>query len=165
MWLHDDCLAHDALMRTWQRLGAREPHRSVAVKEEVNGDEPREPLSPSETGVAATAQDTIDVKAEEKTIRLSEDDGAASSVADIKDLTIVSSVPAAPEVKKRGRPRKSEARDLAETPYVGHFKAALTDESEKAPIMEITDLRHDVFGGERAWKEPVRCLRCKQDIQ
>lgn len=164
MWLHDDCLTHDALLSTWKRLGAHEPHRSTSVKHETNGDEARQPLSPSETGVAASAQDTIDVKPEEKTIQLGQVDSASSSVADIKDLNI-NSFPVAPGAKKRGRPRKSEVRELDNEPYLGHFKAALTDESGKGPIMEITDLRHDVLGGESAWKEPVECLQCRQAIR
>ncbi|OAA53951.1 BAH-domain containing protein [Niveomyces insectorum RCEF 264] len=73
-WIHEECLTHYALMRVYERLGRDTPHRStkavvgaagvVSVKAERSTDDVKEPLSPSETGGAVSAQPSIDVKAD-----------------------------------------------------------------------------------------------------
>ena len=68
-WLHDDCLIHDALMKTYERLGKAKPHKVFVEplkKEEKEDDDTAKnpPLSPTETGADET-QATIDVKSDE----------------------------------------------------------------------------------------------------
>ncbi|KAH7012304.1 uncharacterized protein B0I36DRAFT_378478 [Microdochium trichocladiopsis] len=60
-WLHDDCLVHEALLRTFARLGTNKPHKPAPINETG-----RRPLSPSESGAAPTAEPSIDVKPEEQ---------------------------------------------------------------------------------------------------
>jgi hypothetical protein len=152
MWLHDDCLTHDALLDTWTRLGLDRAHQAVPLKEETESGL-RRPLSPSDTGAASTTQQSIDVKTEEKSITLAEDDAKPRSWTDQEKGT-----------KARGH-RKSTARDLDDKPYLGYFEAALINESGGPPMLEITDLRHDVSNGESTWKKPVKCLNCREIIQ
>jgi hypothetical protein len=168
-WLHDDCLAHEALMETWKRLGSDKPHIASAIKhEDDDSDGPKRPLSPSESGAAPTAQASIDVKPEEKSISLFADVDGVHNGMDVDEKETLNSIPVAAgnsEPKKRGRPRKSEGGVESEDckPYLGLFEAVVRNDPP-APSIEITDLRYDVTGGERIWKEPVKCLICHQVI-
>ncbi|KAI1733970.1 hypothetical protein F4680DRAFT_367178 [Xylaria scruposa] len=159
-WLHDDCLIHEALMKTFARLGADKPHKPARVKtEEPEGGQ--RPLSPSESGAAQTAQQSIDVKPEDhQTIKLADVENTASSVrAETRTVPIV----AASEPKRKGRPRKSEAAEVVNTkPYEGLFSAVINATSP--PVVEIQDLRENVTGGEKSWTEPLHCLLCNAEI-
>ena len=88
-WIHEECLKHYALMRVYERLGHDKPHikakpslselavGSGAVKSEAGTDDVKEPLSPREIGGAASAQHSIDVKADTVEVQgASEDDDA-----------------------------------------------------------------------------------------
>ncbi|KAI0460047.1 hypothetical protein F5B21DRAFT_453024 [Xylaria acuta] len=159
-WLHDDCLIHEALMKTFARLGTDKPHKPARVKtEEPEGGQ--RPLSPSESGAAQTAQQSIDVKPEDhQTIRLADVENTGSSVrAETRMVPII----AASEPKRKGRPRKSEAAEVVNTkPYEGLFSAVINDTSP--PVVEIQDLRESVTGGEKSWTEPLHCLLCNAEI-
>ncbi|KAI3328559.1 hypothetical protein F4824DRAFT_407856 [Ustulina deusta] len=159
-WLHDDCLIHEALMKTFSRLGTDKPHKPARVKaEELEGGQ--RPLSPSESGAAQTAQQSIDVKSEDQqTIKLADVEGAGPSAkAENRTLTVVTGT----ESKRKGRPRKSEISEAVNTkPYEGLFSAVVNDTSP--PVVEIQDLRESVTGGEKSWTEPLRCLLCNADI-
>ncbi|TGJ80380.1 hypothetical protein E0Z10_g8383 [Xylaria hypoxylon] len=159
-WLHDDCLIHEALMKTFLRLGTDKPHKPARAKvEELEGGQ--RPLSPSESGAAQTAQQSIDVKPEDQqTIKLADVEGAGPSAnTENRTLTIL----AGPESKRKGRPRKSETTEVINTkPYEGLFSAVINDMSP--PVVEIQDLRESVTGGEKSWTEPLRCLLCSADI-
>ncbi|KAI1333118.1 hypothetical protein F5Y16DRAFT_354848 [Xylariaceae sp. FL0255] len=154
-WLHDDCLIHDALMRTFTRLGTDKPHKPTQVKaEEMDG--AQRPLSPSESGAAQTTQQSIDVKPEDqKPIKLADvkSNGKKSETRTVPVVT-------AAEPKKKGRSRKSEA--VEQKPYEGLFSAIINDDTPS--LVVVTDLRDNVKGGEKSWTEPLRCLLCSSEI-
>ncbi len=147
-------------MKTFSRLGTDKPHKPARVKaEELEGGQ--RPLSPSESGAAQTAQQSIDVKSEDQqTIKLADVEGAGPSAkAENRTLTVVTGT----ESKRKGRPRKSEISEAVNTkPYEGLFSAVVNDTSP--PVVEIQDLRESVTGGEKSWTEPLRCLLCNADI-
>lgn len=133
------------------------------MKEEV-GESAKRPLSPSETGAAQTAEQSIDVKPEEnqQTIKMADVENALSA---IKAENANSVAVASTEPKRRGRPRKSELNDQAAAkPYEGLFEGVIHSE-RSPPVLEITDLRDSVTGGDKSWTEPVQCLICGHEIQ
>lgn len=148
-------------MKTFQRLGSDKAHKPARVKTEELESGQR-PLSPSESGAAQTAQQSIDVKPEDQgTIKLADVGGAGPSVK--VDNRIVPTTPSS-EPRRKGRPRKSEMQEAINTkPYEGLFAAVIKDTSP--PVVEIQDLRENVTGGERSWTEPVQCLLCSAEIQ
>ncbi|KAI1461716.1 hypothetical protein F4805DRAFT_242369 [Annulohypoxylon moriforme] len=156
-WLHDDCLIHDALLRTYKRLGRDKPHKPSPIKEE-DGEGTKRPLSPSETGAAQTAEQSIDVKPEEKQQMMDIDDKK------VKTETLTVSV-ANSETKRRGRPRKSEPSEKATAkPYEGLFEGVINSDVSPS-VLEITDLRENVTDGDKSWTEPLLCLICGQEIE
>ncbi|KAI0842953.1 hypothetical protein F5Y06DRAFT_77503 [Hypoxylon sp. FL0890] len=158
-WLHDECLIHEALLKTFKRLGTDKPHKPTPVKEEDAGEGAKRPLSPSESGAAQTAEQSIDVKPEEQqTIKLADVENALPAIrAENASVSVA-------EPKRRGRPRKSEADQAAAKPYVGLFEAVI-DSDRSPPVLEITDLRENVTGGDKSWTEPLQCLICGHEIQ
>ncbi|RYP36932.1 hypothetical protein DL767_003180 [Monosporascus sp. MG133] len=164
-WLHDDCLVHEALLNTYKRLGTDKPHKPRPIKEEQeNGEEPRRPLSPSESGAAQTAQQSIDVKPEDRraTIRLGdvEKNGSAAKIEESMTVAVASGT----ESKKRGRPRKSEPSDPGTAkPYEGLFEAFIMNDINP-PTLEIKDRRENVTGGEKRWMERINCIVCGHQI-
>lgn len=147
-------------MKTFTRLGTDKPHKPARVKaEEPEGGQ--RPLSPSESGAAQTAQQSIDVKPEDhQTIKLADVENAGSSVrAETRTVPIIT----ASEPKRKGRPRKSEIAEPVNTkPYEGLFSAVINDTSP--PVVEIQDLRDSVTDGEKSWTEPLYCLLCNAEI-
>ncbi|RYP43096.1 hypothetical protein DL770_011850 [Monosporascus sp. CRB-9-2] len=164
-WLHDDCLVHEALLNTYKRLGTDKPHKPTPIKEEQeNGEEPKRPLSPSESGAAQTAQQSIDVKPEDQrtTIRLGdlEKNGSAAKMEESMTVAVASGT----ESKKRGRPRKSEPSDPGTAkPYEGLFEAFIMNDINP-PTLEIKDRRENVTGGEKRWMERINCIVCGHQI-
>ncbi len=179
--MHDDCLIHEALLNTFKRLGTDKPHKPAPIKEEQEGgDGPKRPLSPSESGAAQTAQQSIDVKPEEKqtTIKLADVEkngggggggsgaagGGTGAVKAEDSMTVAVASSGTTESKKRGRPRKSEPNDPGTAkPYEGLFEAIIKNDVSP-PVFEIKDLRENVTGGEKEWTESINCLACKQQI-
>ncbi|KAH9999573.1 hypothetical protein F4779DRAFT_635976 [Xylariaceae sp. FL0662B] len=161
-WLHDDCLIHEALLNTYKRLGNDKPHKPAPLKEEEEGEGAQRPLSPSESGAAQTAEQSIDVKPEEQqTVKVADGESALSAV---KTEDSIVSVPTSAKPKHRGRPRKSEPAESVNTkPYEALFEAVIRDELSP-PVLEITDMRDNIAGGEKSWTEPLRCLLCGQEI-
>jgi hypothetical protein len=160
-WLHDDCLVDEALMKTFARLGTDRPHKPARVKtEELEGGQ--RPLSPSESGAAQTAQQSIDVKSEDQqTIKLADVEGAEPTGKN--ESRTVPIVVTGSEPKRKGRPRKSDANQAVNTkPYEGLFSAVVNDTTP--PVVEIQDLREHVTGGEKSWVEPIHCLLCNVEI-
>lgn len=163
-WLHDDCLVHDALLSIYKRLGTDKPHKPAPIKEEQDGEGPKRPLSPSESGAAQTAQQSIDVKPEEQaaTIKLADVENGKSIVKAEDSMTVA--VAPGTESKKRGRPRKSEPNDPGTAkPYEGLFEAVIKNDESPA-VVQIKDLRENVSGGEKEWTEPINCLCCGRQI-
>ncbi|KAI3323453.1 hypothetical protein HD806DRAFT_87253 [Xylariaceae sp. AK1471] len=160
-WLHDDCLVHEALMKTFARLGTDKPHKPARVKtEEPEGGQ--RPLSPSESGAAQTAQQSIDVKSEDQqTIKLADVENAEPTGKN--ENRTVPIIVTGSESKRKGRPRKSDINQVANTkPYEGLFSAVVNDTTP--PVVEIQDLRESVTGGEKSWTEPIHCLLCNVEI-
>ncbi|KAI2615604.1 hypothetical protein GGR54DRAFT_258205 [Hypoxylon sp. NC1633] len=162
-WLHDECLIHDALMKTYKRLGTDKPHKSTPVKEEHGSEAAKRPLSPSETGAAQTAEQSIDVKPEEQqqTIKMADVEKSLAGIkADNATVSVASSEP-----KRRGRPRKSELHDQAGAKlYEGLFDAVIHSDIIP-PVLEVSDLRENISGGDKSWTEPLHCLICNREIQ
>ncbi|KAI1390088.1 uncharacterized protein F4822DRAFT_437131 [Hypoxylon trugodes] len=160
-WLHDECLIHDALLKTYDRLGIDKPYMPTPVKKEEAEQSAKRPLSPSETGAAQTAEQSIDVKAEDRTETFKFADVESPANDSKKTNGIVKT-----ENKKRGRPRKSESSDPTSVkPYEGLFKATLIEDDPNAPVLEITDLRKKAMGGDKSWTEPLHCLVCNHEIK
>ncbi|KAI1402371.1 hypothetical protein F4819DRAFT_282436 [Hypoxylon fuscum] len=161
-WLHDDCLTHDVLLKTYKRLGTDKPHKPTPVKEEEAGEGTKRPLSPSESGAAQMAEQSIDVKPEEQgqMIKLGDVENALPAID--ADATVTA---ASTEPKRRGRPRKSELAEQAATkPYEGLFDAIIQSELSP-PTIEITDLRESVTGGDKSWTERLHCLICNHELE
>ncbi|KAI1142869.1 hypothetical protein F5Y05DRAFT_134450 [Hypoxylon sp. FL0543] len=160
-WLHDECLIHEALLKTFKRLGTDKPHKPTPVKQEDAGEDAKRPLSPSESGAAQTAEQSIDVKPEEQqqTIKLADVEKALPAIkAESSSVSVA-------EPKRRGRPRKSEIADQAAAkPYLGFFEAVIHSDISP-PVLEISDLRGNVSGGDKSWTEPLQCLICGHEIQ
>ncbi|KAI4861776.1 hypothetical protein F4820DRAFT_460704 [Hypoxylon rubiginosum] len=160
-WLHDECLIHEALLKTYKRLGTDKPHKSAPVKEEEGGEGAKRPLSPSESGAAQTTEQSIDVKPEEhqQTIKLADVEGTLPAIkAESANVSVA-------EPKRRGRPKKSERDDpTAIKPYEGLFEAIIQSDLSP-PMLEVTDLRDSVTGGEKSWTEPLHCLICNHELQ
>lgn len=154
-WLHDDCLIHEALLRTFERLGTDKPHKPSQVKDEQDNETGRRPLSPSESGAAPTAEQSIDVKPEEQnTVKMAD-------VENVLPIIKAERTGQVPEPKKKGRGRKSEAQKAK--PYEGYFSAIIRN-NVSPPVVEITDLREEVSGGLKEWTEHLDCLVCGQQI-
>lgn len=119
------------------------------------------PLSPSESGAAQTAQQSIDVKSEDqKPTNTGNADGVrATGKSESSTVPIV--VPRS-ESKPKGRPRKSDVNHVNSKPYQGLFTAVINDTTP--PVVEIQDLRENVAGGEKTWTEPIHCLLCHAEI-
>ncbi|GAP91657.2 putative ebs-bah-phd domain-containing protein [Rosellinia necatrix] len=159
-WLHDDCLVDEALIKTFSRLGVDKPHKPTRVKaEEPEGGQ--RPLSPSESGAAPMAQQSIDVKPEDQqTIKLADVENGGQ-LANAENGTVSTAASVAP--KRKGRPRKSGMNEMNNSkPYEGLFSAVINDTSP--PVVEIQDLRENVTGGEKSWTESLYCPLCSTEI-
>ncbi|KAK7745348.1 hypothetical protein SLS53_002844 [Cytospora paraplurivora] len=169
-WLHEECLKHDVLLRVYEELGVDKPHKAADVKEEKE-EEARRPLSPVEPGTSSVAtelpiqvktdgegdsvkaNDSVDVKEESKAVTEESSaqppNGRASTAQ-----TPTGSTPA----RKVGRGRKkADASEQNSRPYEGLFEATFLSQEDK---FLITDLRTGIEGGEKTWKEEVKCLVC-----
>ncbi|KAH7012239.1 uncharacterized protein B0I36DRAFT_340721 [Microdochium trichocladiopsis] len=154
-WLHDDCLVHKALLRTFARLGTDKPHQPAPVKDEQDNETGRVCPSPSEFGAVPTAEPSVDVKPGEPNT------AEMADVAKVLPIIQAESTGQAPEPRKRGRGRKPDAQKAKS--YDGYFSAIIRD-NVSPPVVEITDLREEVTGGLKEWTEPLDCLVCGQQI-
>ena len=177
-WLHLDCLKHDALIKVYERLSKDKPHVALksALKDEKNGNTKR-PLSPKESGGAASAQQSInakpveveDIKPKGKSARL-EVTPAPTTPAVPGHKPIKKSASAEPPSSraggagaghKGGRPGRSKG-EPANT-YEGLFEAN-TKMDLTPPMIKIVNLRQGIQGGEGKWLEPMLCLICSEII-
>ncbi|KAI1820356.1 hypothetical protein F4861DRAFT_72759 [Xylaria intraflava] len=159
-WLHDDCLVHEALTKTFARLGDSKPHKPARTKtEEPEGGQ--RPLSPTDSG-AQTSQKSIDVKPEDtNTIQLADVESAGPPV---KGEKRTGRSGGGPDPRRKWRRRKSEtSRVVNSRPYEGLFSAVINDDASP-PVLEIRDLRENVTEGEKSWVEPLHCLLCGVQI-
>jgi len=191
-WLHDECLLHDALLKTYERLGRDKPHKKP---ESAKEGEAKRPLSPTETGAAVSAQHSIDVNVDgvaedQDGIRVNDnvevgradddddapatsEDAAASESLNKDDDASADTPGKSGSRRGPGRPRKHKPDGVSNgseagkgKPYEGLFEAQLiTDTVASPPTIEIKDLRQGIEGGEKSWIEPVDCLICGARIQ
>lgn len=169
-WLHEECLKHDILLKTYEALGADKPHKASGVKEEkVDEEEAKRPLSPVEPSTGAVAAELPiqvktdgegeTVKAANDSVEFKEESTAAAKEgsAQPQNGRVSTQTPTAePPARKVGRGRKKADTGSAK-PYDGLFEATFKVEQD---MFEITDLREGVEGGEKTWMEEVKCLVC-----
>lgn len=176
-WLHLDCLIHDVLMRVYENLGKTKPHiTQAALKDEKDSDEAKRPLSPKESDGAVSAQQSIDVKSDgvdvkdikpkSESARLEESSTAPPTSTEPETKPIKKSASAEPSSGKAGGAsgagRKGKGKKKAE-PYEGLFQAK-ANMTLTPPLVEITDLRQGIEGGDKTWLEPMPCLICHEQI-
>ena len=180
-WLHDECLKHEALMKTYERLGRTTPHVKDKSKDPQTPEEAMRPLSPTETGAAVSAQHSIDVRANgdgggSVDVRTTDDDDDAAGGSESGRAT--TTPPARGGSREDldsggrrgvGRPRKKRAGGdgifdpKAPRPYEGLYEA--TVRMDLTPnMMEFRDLR-GLTTGDKTWMEPIHCLLCGSQIQ
>lgn len=180
-WLHEQCLKHEALLRTYERLGKDKPHVKEAVKDEEGGGQAKRPLSPTEPAAGDSAQHSIDVKADgngdasikvDDNVDVKQDDEAARESSKQPTEDAQASTPDAAGKKlpaKRGRPRKSGGLvgrgpyEPKSRPYEGLFDVELKMDLSP-PMLEFHDLRGNVTGGEKTWIEQIDCLICGSQV-
>lgn len=194
-WLHEECIKHEALLETYKRLGTDKPHRSEPTKVDKTEEEDAgaRPLSPTETGAAVSAQQSIDVKqaadAGPNTVHANtndnvevkgpEEDASTTPGTQLPQAvaqpeatngetgseTPLKAAQTKPVSTKKGKSRKkgSEALGVAGKPYQGLFEVSLRMDMSP-PTLEFKDLREGVVGGERSWTEPIKCLMCGAPI-
>lgn len=172
-WLHYECLVHDVLMRTYERLGTDKPHRS----EEHDGPSAKAEPDDKAAAAAAAVRSTTptDLTAEETAAAGGVKEGENGASVPAKQLdgitpkTTESPAPGTPtplaerpsrwSSSKKGRSRKAaESR-----PYEGLFGASLKLD-DGPTVWVITDLRTNVAGGDGSWTERARCLICGTEI-
>lgn len=176
-WLHQDCLIHEALLKTYERLGTEKPH--MPVKSET--EEGQRPLSPTEPGAAASAQQSIDVKAEgvgDDAIKGESGDTKPEALTKLSEEPLSSVAPSETPVSRtrrgtmtpnptpggqKGVKARGRGRRKADKPYEGLFEAK-TRMDLTPPVIEITDIRGGIEGGEKSWEEPMDCLICRKRI-
>ena len=167
-WIHDDCLIHDALMRTYERLGEDKPHNptgeAAVKKDEADGDSKKPPLSPTDTGLDETRQ-TIDVKADESQEKTKASITAADGEKTEATAVVAASTEERAETETPGRKKRSKgadaaaAKEKAAKPYLGLYSASLKMDFSP-PLIEIVDHRENIGAGEKSWTEPLRCIIC-----
>ncbi|KAM0332124.1 hypothetical protein ACHAQA_002396 [Verticillium albo-atrum] len=173
-WLHDDCLKHDVLMKTFEALGKDKPYlkptkveNGETEKEKVDQEAGR-PLSPPDNGVEV--QQSIDAKTEAapepedeetKTESVSTPRGGstASTRGFAQGTPTVGTITAAPGSVRKTKVAKRKVNGAK--PYEGLFEATLKVAEN---LVEITDLRDKVTGGAKVWTEPLVCLVCGTTI-
>ncbi|KAH8905317.1 hypothetical protein BR93DRAFT_882374 [Coniochaeta sp. PMI_546] len=167
-WMHKPCIKHDALMRTYKELGTDKPHVSPEskdkppVKEEV-----QRPLSPTETGAAGLAQDSIGVVSsgtkDNVDVSGSNDDAPATGKKTAETEKSGSETPVPGSARRVGRPKKhAEVNGDAkpsDKPYEGLFDVEIRVDINP-PQLLFTDLRENVKDGDKEWSEPIMCLCC-----
>jgi hypothetical protein len=174
-WLHEECVKHHALMRTYERLGKDKPHVSSARAKDGKAleDEATRPLSPSETDAAGSVQDSIGVKSSDikDNIDVGGADDAPATGRKTAD-TEKSVLDTLGSGRKVGRPKKKGPTPETngdtkpnDKPYEGLFKVEMrTDLDNSPPVLIFKDLRQNVEGGDKEWKEPIACLCCGNQI-
>lgn len=169
-WLHQECLIHETLLAVYRRLGSDKPHNPAPKGTPSADTEAQQPLSPSESGAAPTAQASIDVASDAQVAAQSSEGERASSV--IQAHRSAPSTPT-PDGTLQARPRKSigskpAKRPTKDKPYQGLFEAeAIPPEPEdgkSATALRVTDLREKVTGGDKTWTVPLTCLMCSTAI-
>ncbi|KAI0395748.1 hypothetical protein F5Y17DRAFT_422111 [Xylariaceae sp. FL0594] len=153
-WLHEDCLIHEALMKTFARLGTDRPHMSQRGQNGESENGRRQP-SPGEPGVAKSAQQSSYAEPN------GQDAVELGEAAKLEEVNGASGTPkmARSDSKRKARPRKPYTHGLSKNkPYDGLFSAQVNNSVQ--PSIEIRDLRENLTSGDKVWTEPIHCLLC-----
>lgn len=160
--MHKPCIRHEALMRTYEELGKDKPHVSAETKgkpvEKKEEEEVKRPLSPTETGAAGLAQDSIGVVASG-----ANDDAPSTGKKNAETENDGSETPVPGSARKPGRPKKhvetnGDAKPSGK-PYDGLFDVEIHIDTNP-PKLIFKDLRENVQGGDKEWTETIKCLVC-----
>ncbi|KAK2610979.1 hypothetical protein N8I77_004363 [Diaporthe amygdali] len=169
-WLHEECLKHDILLKTYEALGTDKPHKASGVKEEkVEEEEAKRPLSPVEPSTGAVAAELPiqvktdgegeTVKAANDSVEFKEESTVATEEGSVQPQNGRVSTTQTPTgetpARKVGRGRKKADAGSAK-PYEGLFEANFKVDQD---MFEITDLREGI-DGDKTWMEEVKCLVC-----
>lgn len=166
--MHKPCIKHDALMRTYKELGTDKPHISAESKDKPSAkEEVQRPLSPTETGAAGLAQDSIGVVSsgtkDNVDVSGGSDDAPATGKKSAETEQNGSETPVPGSGRRAGRPKKhSETNGDAkpsDKPYEGLFDVEILVDVNP-PQLVFTDLRENVKGGDKSWSENIMCLCC-----
>jgi hypothetical protein len=167
-------------MRTYQLLGTDKPHVSESAKDAKSPEkeEIQRPISPSETGPAGLAQDSIGVKSSDGVkdnvdVGGDHQDAPATGKKSADTEKIGSETPSGTPGtgRKVGRPKKNAPKPETNgdaknnKPYEGLYEVTVrTDLEDGPPALFFKDLRENVKGGEKEWREPLLCLVCNNRI-
>ena len=142
-WMHDDCLRHEALMRIYERLGKTTPQvfseNDTVVKKEGEDTVASTPTPAPAPAPAATQETKEEITATE----------APTEAVKLPLFTPPAPQTAAPVAKK----------GVKKEPYRGLFEATLDLDSGPS-VWHVKDLRDNVTGGTKEWRERARCLFC-----
>lgn len=152
-------------MRIYEQLGKDKPHVSAETKdkpaekkEEEDKKEVKRPLSPTETGAAGLAQDSIGVVSS-----AANDDAPSTDRKNAETEKNGSQTPVPGSARKAGRPKKhAEVNGDAkpsDKPYDGLFDVEIHIDTNP-PQLVFKDLRENVQGGDKKWTETIKCLVC-----
>lgn len=165
--MHKPCIKHDALMKAYNQLGTDKPHVSAESKDKpAEKEEVKQPLSPKEPGVSV--QDSIGVSSAAKdNVDAADANGDAPPTGKKTAETEKNgSQPPTPGSGRKlpGRPKKTElvpngGAKSADKPYEGLFDVEIRLDLAP-PQLIFTDLRENVEGGDKEWREPITCLLC-----
>lgn len=169
VWLHEECIKHAILMKTYEALGKDKPYQKPALAIRSSGDKEGvdkfdhttgRPLSPPDN--SAEFQQTIDAKAGDPP------EAAVKALANVKEPqraeseATVGSITATATTAKKGRPAKKKGKaDAMPRPYEGLFQVVLRLESPSQAL--VTDLR-GLSTGAKEWTEPLSCLKCNKSL-
>ncbi|ROT35457.1 hypothetical protein SODALDRAFT_66696 [Sodiomyces alkalinus F11] len=169
-WLHEECLKHDVLMRTYESLGRDKPYQKPVTENTENSvadssdKAAGRPLSPPDNG--SEVQQSIDAKmgndsdngiTAEPSSQYPPTAGTAKNSRG-EAVSVDKSITAASKTGRKPQGKKKKM-DASSKPYEGLFEVALKL-AESPSVVEIRDLRENVKGGEKTWTEPLACLVC-----
>lgn len=155
-------------MRVYERLGTDKPHKSRTTKRLETDDDPvRWPLTPTESNEDKSGPSTVTVRKPSQDRahtrpqrKMKDTSNAAEETLTPEPPTLVSQKSSKSWFPKKGW-RKTAADDK---PYEDLFEASLIL-NEGPTVWEITDLRTNIKGGERIWKERAKCLVCNNILE
>lgn len=129
------------LSEVYSQLGKDKPYRlPVKTEDDIEG---QRPLSPQDGNVVSTQ--AIDVKAESPTKPRAENESEEP-----------------PSQSQRSRKKKSDTKPPAK-PWEGLFDAAVLLNCSPQ-VVQVSDLRPSIEGGEKTWTMPIKCLVCQTKI-
>ncbi|RKL20550.1 hypothetical protein BFJ72_g15023 [Fusarium proliferatum] len=164
-WMHHECMAHDILIRVYERLGTDRPYRAKgSIVKEEKPEEATHPLSPTDDE-EKTTQPTIDVGSGETNDNVYVRKAARETPRDAETPTPgPTSSRSIATASVKGSAKKGRKKKIADSkPYLGLFEATLKMQ-DGPTAWGIRDLRENVTGGDETWTEKAHCLLCGSSI-